>query len=115
MKKATLLISLGILGFVFSISSCSPENKRNEAVCQTVHITYDGHIKNIIDNHCIKCHDGANEFSLKTYSDVVRVKNDVIAEVMAYKMPVIDKGVGPLSEAQLDSINCWKLNNFPQN
>ncbi len=119
MKNTSLLIIFTLIGFLYTMNSCTADKAsefgRDEAVCDSVYITYNDHIKNIFDNHCISCHDGSYQFSLKTFNDINRVKAKVYEEVMHYEMPIISQTSTALSEAQIDSIHCWQLNNYPEN
>lgn len=117
MKYTTLSICFSFFGLLVATNSCTAdkttESLRDEALCNSVNITYDAHIKHIIDTKCTTCHDGGTQFSLQGFNAVNNWKNDIHQKVLSYQMP---KSPGdPLTEAQIDSIHCWKLNGFPQN
>lgn len=106
--KLTLALSIVL------ITACTKDAVTEEVPdedCTTVY-TYDADISTIINNNCVSCHSGIQPPRLTNYSEVInnieRVKVRAITEKT---MPVS----APLSDSDIEKLNCWINQNTPEN
>lgn len=110
MKK--IIITAFTIGAV--IASCRKDNLTPE--CDGSNLTYNSGIKAIIDSECATsgCHNaGSNDGDFTTYSGLQPYLNsgDFKREVLTdQSMP----RNGSLSQDQLNKIQCWVDNGYPQ-
>ncbi len=88
------------------------------AACDT--ITYEKHIKPIIDAKCNSCHgnplSGGAPIPLVTYFDVKAAGDDgSLKKTVIDGMPVMPYGGSPLPKEEQDKISCWLNNGKKQN
>lgn len=106
--KLTLALSIVL------ITACTKDAVTEEVPdeeCTTVY-TYDADISTIINNNCVSCHSGIQPPRLTNYSEVInnieRVKVRAITEKT---MPIS----APLSDSDIEKLNCWINQNTPEN
>lgn len=136
MKNLIYLFGLlSILTITFSTPSCM--SKKLEQIepelCDTVMVTYESHIKEIIDNSCAYagCHDGAGGIGPRDYTTYGGMETHINNE--SFKERVIDQkddpaiGMPPNQSAwpqslkddltleELDLVQCWINAGYPEN
>jgi hypothetical protein len=108
------LFKLSLVLFIVLMSACTKDEVTEDTPdedCATEY-TYDADISTIINNNCISCHGSGTLLRLTTYSEVVDEIDKVKAEVITDKsMPT----TGPLSDSDIEKINCWINQNTPKN
>lgn len=109
-KNIQLLLALAVLGF----ASC---NKTEAPVCDGSSPTYDANIKSIIDNNCTSCHDaGSGDGDYTTYAAFSSHRSSGKFESsVLVKQDMPESGNNPLSQDQLNLIQCWVENGYPEN
>ncbi|MCF6297638.1 MAG: cytochrome c [Flavobacteriaceae bacterium] len=107
-------LKLSLLLFIFSfvIISCNDDDDTTEPVGEEK-ITYDKHVKKIIDSNCLGCHgaevaNGAPN-SLTNYTEVKTASAGVTSRVADGSMPA---GGGSLSATQKKTIADWAKDGF---
>ena len=118
MRKLLTILPLALL---IGITACKkkdedPNDKGPE--CQLAgaeNLTYNTHLKAIIDEHCITCHNGqgVGPGDYTTYEGIKPKLDD--GEVLEFV--VIDRTMpqgGGMSQAERDSVNCWIKNGYPK-
>ena len=117
-NKIYLILTVSFLTF----NSCTSDSVSDLEGINETNVTYSSTVKSIIDNNCIQCHaatpvNGA-PMSLTTYENVkdAVLNRDLIdrisrAEGSPGAMPL---GGPRLSQNNIDEINNWAANNFPQ-
>lgn len=82
--------------------------------CSTVTITYDNHVKRILDANCgtTGCHDGTAQAVFGAYNTL-----DSTRMMTMYNRVCVIGDMPPAGLAQsfVDTIRCWKENGFSQN
>ncbi|MDF1866072.1 MAG: hypothetical protein P1U70_14665 [Saprospiraceae bacterium] len=136
MKNLIYVFGLvSILGVSLSTPSCM--SKKLEQIepelCDIVTVTYESHIKDIIDNSCAYagCHDGAGGIGPGNYTNYGGLNSDINSG--SFKERVIDQkddsslGMPPnqsawpqslkddLTEDELELMQCWINANYPEN
>ena len=98
---------------VVSYTACK---KDLTPVCDGSNPTYNGEIKAIIDNNCTGglCHDnGSSKGDFTSYAGLLNV-----LENGKFKSEVlIDQSMprnGSLNQQEIDAIQCWSENNYPE-
>lgn len=128
---------ISILGVALSTPSCM--SKKLEQVmpelCDTSMVTYDSHIKDIIDNSCAYagCHDGAGGVGTGNYTSFNEIDKTGHLGNDSFKDRVIDQkddtsvGMPPnqsawpqslkddLTEEELELVQCWINAGYPEN
>jgi hypothetical protein len=126
---------ISILGIALSTPSCM--SKKLEQVepelCDTVMVTYESHIKEIIDNSCAYagCHDGAGGIGPRDYTNLGGMQTHL--DNGSFKERVIDQkddeaiGMPPnqsvwpqslkddLTDEELELMQCWINAGYPEN
>ena len=102
------------------MQSCTADKLLEEtgppAICDSVTVTYDAHIKNIFDTGCnySSCHDGSSLTSFGTYASLTSARKDELYKrVSSGNMPPSYASY-QLTSAQIDSITCWKIDGFSE-
>ena len=113
------LFKLSLVLFIVLITACTKDaitEDTPDEECTTAY-TYDADIATIINNNCVSCHSGTYSPRLTTYSEVFNEIDKVKVEVITDKsMPRTEEGVIiPLSDADIEKINCWINQNTPEN
>lgn len=111
MKKLTALIALASL--TLAHSSCKKENGGGKLnpTCDGSHPTYQGEIKTILDTKCgsSNCHPNYTNYDgLRGILDGGDFRREVLVE---QTMP---KGTS-LTQSQINLIQCWANDGFPEN
>lgn len=100
----TLAICMGI-GITFS---CKKAAKKVTPVCDGTNATYTNTVKSIVDGNCISCHSGYSSYTgLSTITTNGKFTQHVLS---SQDMPQ----AGPLSADQLNKLQCWVNNGYPQ-
>lgn len=132
MKKILLLLPVALFfGASFFTQSCNKQLPQDTlpAACDTLQISYNSGIKDIINTSCAYsgCHsngDAPGDFttyqSMKSSLDDGSIFNRVITEQSnaQKRMPPTYAPVGnptELTAAQLDMMHCWLADNYPEN
>ncbi|MES2679887.1 MAG: hypothetical protein V4635_08385 [Bacteroidota bacterium] len=122
-KRKLLLAALGLASLftVIQFSGCIKKVGKQPVVlpppgfCDT--ITYNKHVKKIIDDNCVSCHQPSNTSGstlLTNYLEVKakgtegRIKARAIDDNGSTRMP--QPPLPPLTQTQKDIVTCW-LNN----
>jgi len=111
MKKLTALIGLALLTLAYS--SCKKENGGDKLIpsCDGSHPTYQGEIKAILDTKCgsSNCHPNYTNYDgLRSILEGGDLRREVLVD---QTMP---KG-SSLSQSQINLIQCWANDGFPEN
>jgi hypothetical protein len=114
-SKVLLLLFTGIL-IAAAVPSCK-KNKKLTPKCDGSHPTYNSGIKTIIDNNCTgsSCHANGSPYGIFTNYQGLQpfISNGT------FKRDVLDKQIMPknknLSQDELNKIQCWVDNGFPEN
>lgn len=123
MKTTSLLCILWAVFFAYALSSCTadklPEPDINQSLCDNVTVTYDEHVISIFNSSCnySRCHDGNSMPPLVNYQDMTPARRDVVHDrILEGSMPPY-YAFGPksLSQAQIDTIVCWKASGYLEN
>jgi hypothetical protein len=119
MKHTLILAATLGIGILYTFSACAdklPPPPPPTIDCNTTTITYDAHIKRILDASCNlpNCHDNsmASVFGPYNTLDTVRMTT------MYNRVCVIgDMPMSPVSLTQpfIDTIRCWKEKGFLEN
>ncbi|MFK7786841.1 MAG: hypothetical protein AB8B56_17100 [Crocinitomicaceae bacterium] len=109
MSRITLVLFGAIVLF-----ACN-KNKAYVPVCEsTVPVTYTSHIKTIIDDNCMNCHDaGSNDGAYNTYNALSGVTSNGTFE----QVVLVDKSMpkfSNLEESELNLIKCWVENGYAE-
>ena len=116
--KKQLFISLFLLGLGFYWTACSadqlPEPGPDKLDCDQTSITYNAHIKGILDANCNTsgCHDNQNLGQFGDYSTIgmPRLQNIYNRAVVSGDMP--PQG---MPRELRDSIDCWASQGYLEN
>tara|TARA_R100000789_G_scaffold93216_1_gene92244 strand:- start:427 stop:783 length:357 start_codon:yes stop_codon:yes gene_type:complete len=97
-----LLISVFFTSCLTNVEESIIDELPDEDPCAT--ITYNVHVKPIIDANCVQCHGtGGNFPNLTTYNGTSANAGIVKAETVSRRMP---QG-GSLTSAEIEAISCW--------
>ena len=109
-RNIQIALFLGILSF----ASC---NKTESPVCDGSSPTYDDDIKVIIDNNCTSCHDaGSSDGDYTTYAAFsAHRSNGKFESSVLIKQDMPQSSNNSLTQDQLNKIQCWVENGFPEN
>lgn len=109
--KATVLSAIIVLG----MSSCG-KNKL-DPVCDGSDITYDNYIGALVESKCMggSCHStGAGNSDLTTYAKMQgQINNGNFAKEVLTKQTMPENS--SLSQDELNKIQCWVDNGYPEN
>jgi uncharacterized membrane protein len=113
------LFKLSLVLFIVLMSACTKDEVTEDTPdedCATEY-TYDADISTIINNNCISCHSGEEPPRLTNYSEVINSIERVKARAITEKtMPRTEEGIIiPLSDSDIEKINCWINQNTPKN
>lgn len=117
MKKYFLFWML-LYGISLYWMACSadklPPPKPAELDCDVTDISYNAHVKGILDANCevSGCHDDQSLSSFGDYASLGQVRKQRL-----YERIVIDKDMPPAGMDQLlrDTVNCWSLQGYLEN
>lgn len=105
------IVVLEFFGFYF-IFSC----KKTDPVCDGSNPTYHSAIKSIIDNSCISCHGaGSSRGNFKAYQGLKPYLDNGKFKRLVLEEQVMPKGPAKLSPDELNKIQCWVNNGYPEN
>lgn len=114
MKTSYIIIVLNILLF-FSCTNTSEEDLIDSTPIMGI-VTYNDHVKNIIDNNCIICHANPPEngasVPLLTYENVTEAveNNELISRIASQDLGFVMPFGGPrLPQALIDIIIQWEV------
>ena len=110
-KRFTLLAVLAIILLV----SCKKDNPKTP-FCDGSNQTYNSYIRSIFNSNCNSsgCHgSGSGDGDFTTYSGLENVLNNGSFESEVLKNQTMPEG-SSLSESQLNKIQCWADNGFPE-
>ena len=108
------LLNLSLALSVVLIAACTKdeveENLPNKD-CLTAY-TYNADISMIINDNCVSCHSGVQPPRLTNYSEVINSIERVKARAITEKTMPESK---PLSDSDIEKLNCWINQNTPEN
>ncbi len=114
-KHAFLLLLLG----TSTIFSCKKDkNSKLTPQCDGSHPTYNSGIKSIIDSNCNSsgCHNsGSSNGSFTTYSGLTGVINNGSFKRTVLTDQTMPQGSATLSQSNINKIQCWVNDGFPEN
>ena len=111
MQKLLLLIFVSLC-----LQFCG--NDLLEPVCDGTATTYDNDISNIINDTCnsASCHgSGASNGEWTSYKNLEAVLNNGDFEKFVLTEQTMPKGTGSLSQDEIDLIQCWMEQGYPEN
>ena len=117
----TLKFSITLLSLIlFSCTNSSEDDLTPEQELPST-VTYEAHVRSIIQNNCVSCHanppvNGAG-VPLETYSDVKTavINNNLISKINGNGPGGLMPLGGPkLSQQQIDLITKWQQDGFPE-
>lgn len=125
MKNTLLIVSLFTAVFLFSCDADDkPDPKTNntapQELCDSIAITYDGHLKAIVDLNCntSSCHAiGAGGFKLGTYAEVKAAaeKPSLLGAIKHEAgFDAMPSGSPKLSDEIIQMFECWEKTDFPE-
>lgn len=92
----------------FILIACKKEETKITPVCDGSSPTYESFVQGLIASKCASCHD------YSTYA-----KLSVVINNGQFKSQVLDNQTMPqgsnLSESELNKLQCWVENNYPEN
>lgn len=104
----TGILFAAILGIGFGVTSCKKTKKKITPVCDGTNATYNNTVKAIVNSSCVSCHSNYSSYSgLSTITSNGQFKQHVLTD---QDMP---KG-SSLTSDQLNKIQCWVNNGYPQ-
>lgn len=113
MKTNRSYYFIGILAMVcisagLGLTGCKKSKKKITPVCDGTNATYNNTVKAIVDGNCVSCHSGYSTYSgLSTVTSNGKFAQHVLTD---QDMP---QG-GSLTTDQLNKIQCWVNNGYPQ-
>ena len=108
LKLILPLVAIAALTFACSKPSHTP-------VCDGSTPTYDADISLIINDNCLQCHGtGSSNGVYTTYAGLEADLNDGDFEKEVLTKQKMPKN-GSLTESQLNLIQCWVENGYPEN
>ncbi len=96
-------------------------NSQPQALCDSLDITYTGHIKSIVDVSCntTYCHgSGIGGFKLSNYTEVKTAaeKTNWLGAIKHEDgFEAMPKGGTKLSDSQIQQLECWEKTGFKEN
>nr|WP_294858551.1 hypothetical protein [uncultured Fluviicola sp.] len=112
MKKNTYYSFLGILiatclSLGLGATSCK-KKKKVTPVCDGTNATYNNTVKSIVNSNCVSCHS-----SYSSYSGLSGITGSGLFTQHVLTDQDMPKG-SSLSSDQLNKIQCWVNNGYPQ-
>jgi hypothetical protein len=114
MKKTLAFTFFTFFFGAFFLAGC----KRDEAVCDGTNSTYDGNIVAIINDNCTNsnCHGaGASNGDMTTYDKLEPYLNNGSFRREVLIDQTMPQGAARLSQDELNAIQCWYENGYPEN
>ena len=108
------LLNLSLALSVVLIAACTKDEVTEDQPnkdCLTAY-TYDADISMIINDNCVSCHSGVQPPRLTNYSEVINSIERVKARAITEKTMPESK---PLSDSDIEKLNCWINQNTPEN
>jgi len=116
-SKYTFLVLISVF-----LSGCTNDSESDlEDYTQNENVTYNGTVRTIISDNCIRCHtephQNGDPLALLTYDDV---KNAVETRGLIDRISSFDPAFGMpfggprLPQSKIDQIIAWKNANFPE-
>lgn len=106
MKRLPFLILAGLT--VVTLAACK-KNQKVSVSCDGSTPTYNSYVKGIINSNCINCHSGYSTYSgLSTITSNGKFEKEVLVN---QTMP----DGGSLTQDELNKLQCWVNNGFPEN
>ncbi|MCB0430858.1 MAG: hypothetical protein H6546_08365 [Chitinophagales bacterium] len=114
MKTRMMLVALMAMSVGGVLSSCS--KKKLTPVCDGTQPTYDNGVATIISGTCMgsKCHSsGSKNGDLTTYAKMKTYLTNGAFNKQVMETQNMPKG-SSLSQAQLNTLQCWVENGYPE-
>ena len=116
MKHTLLLATVLGMGILYALSSCADKLPPPSTTldCSTVTITYNSHVKRILDANCgvVGCHDDNVQTAFGAYNTLDSVRMTTLYNRVCVLGDMPPSG---LSTPFIDTIRCWKENGFLEN
>lgn len=90
------------------IVGCKKKESKVTPVCDGSSPTYTSFVSGLIASKCASCHDYSTYAKLSTVTSNGKFKSEVLEK---QSMP---QG-GSLTESELNKLQCWVENNYPEN
>jgi hypothetical protein len=105
-------LTIGVIAGVgiLMIASC----KKTDPICDGSQATYETAIKYIIDKSCISCHGGASSRNFTTYQGLKPWLDNGKFKKLVLDEQTMPKGPAKLSQDELNKIQCWVENGYPE-
>lgn len=118
MKKFVFALPLGVLlglsgCYQSKLSDIQPQNV--SVSCDTL-VTYNSHIKSLLEKNCTSCHKtgGTGPFSLDGYANAkANATYSLSAMQHASGVSPMPKGGSKLSDCEINQFNAWIKRSYP--
>jgi len=109
-----------ISGLLILPSSCEYDSiEKLYPNCDTLGITYNGFVKELVSNQCISCHDGNATVKLNTYDNLkIWVDNGKFYKSVSYSYPPTGRNMPPgekLDACSILKLQAWVHSGAPEN
>ena len=104
MNRVPYLLALGLI--VVSLVACK---KTQKVTCDGSAPTYTSYVKTVVDNNCVSCHGGYS-----TYTGLSSITSSGQFEQFVLVKQSMPQS-GSLTQDELNKLQCWVDNGFPEN
>lgn len=122
--KCSLKTFLIISALLYVFSSCTSRNEEEifaDINCDTENVTYSGFVLPLLESRCISCHNSqlpSGNVNLENYENLVTfVENGRFLGAIRHEpgFSNMPQGQAQLSSCQIESIEAWIAEGFPNN
>lgn len=89
--------------------------KKSDPVCDGSQPTYESVVQSIIDNSCLSCHGNGSSRNFTTYQRLKPFLDNGRFKKLVLEDQTMPKGPAKLSQDELNKIQCWVNNGYPEN
>ncbi|AXG75245.1 cytochrome c [Flavobacterium arcticum] len=120
MKAKYRILAIGVMILLYSCDSTTYEELEADVMIEE-EITYDAHIKSVIDNNCIVCHSEGGLSSFRPLTNYMEVKDAVETTNLLDRIQRQngEEGqmpkTGRMTMSNIDLILEWANNGLPEN
>ncbi|NDI99440.1 cytochrome c [Flavobacterium sp. LaA7.5] len=120
MKIKNIILAVSIVAALCSCESNTYEDLEEDVIVD-VEITYDTHIKSIIDNNCISCHGAGGVSSFRPLTNYMEVKDAIENTDLLDRIQRQNGETGLMPQSgrmpmnNIDLIVEWAANGLPEN
>lgn len=104
-----VVVIAGYFAIVFMVSC-----KKSDPVCDGSQPTYESVVKSIIDNSCLTCHGSGSSRNFTTYPGLKPFLDNGRFKKLVLEEQTMPKGPATLSQNELNKIQCWVNNGYPE-